>query len=152
MYLRICASSEDSGTSLGSFWIAKDVTFLHADNENLAYPAIYHSDENSRRLLHTVKKVWTHLPVKQFQLKSKGLQTNIWATAGQSQENVMCAQRGLYQPGHPPSLIRVFAVCSSFLHADSEDSDQIWRMPRLICLCLAHMSFCRFCRALAHFI
>ena len=34
------------------------------------------------------------------------------------------------QPGHPPSLIRVFAVRSegllelSFLHADSEDSDQ----------------------------
>ena len=34
------------------------------------------------------------------------------------------------QPGHSPSLIRVFALCSrvakdlSFLHADSEDSDQ----------------------------
>ena len=42
------------------------------------------------------------------------------------------------QPGHPPSLIRVFAVClrvvkdPSFLQADSEDSDQTWRMPRLI--------------------
>ena len=42
------------------------------------------------------------------------------------------------QPGHPPSLIRVFAGTqwvakdSSFLHADSEDSDQTGRMPRLI--------------------
>ena len=41
------------------------------------------------------------------------------------------------QPVHPPSLIRVFAVRSvgkdtSFLHADSEDSDQTGRMPRLI--------------------
>ena len=42
------------------------------------------------------------------------------------------------QPGHPPSLTRVFAVCSTvaedpvFLHADSEDSDQTGRMPRLI--------------------
>ena len=40
------------------------------------------------------------------------------------------------QPGHPPSLIRVFAVRSakdpSFLHADSEYSDQTGRMPRLI--------------------
>ena len=61
------------------------------------------------------------------------------------------------QPGHPPSLFRVFAVrsmgakdpsflhadsedCSdwrvaqdpSFLHADSKDSDQTGRMPRLI--------------------
>ena len=41
------------------------------------------------------------------------------------------------QPRQPPSLIRVFAVCSVdsqvwFLHADSEDSDQTGRMPRLI--------------------
>ena len=42
------------------------------------------------------------------------------------------------QPGHPPSLIRVFAVHSigsyspSFLHADSKDSDQTGQMPRLI--------------------
>ena len=31
----------------------------------------------------------------------------------------------------------------SFLHADSEDSDQTGRMPRLICLHWAHMPFCR---------
>ena len=38
------------------------------------------------------------------------------------------------QPGHPPNLIKVFAVRSmgSFLHAVSEDSDQSGRMPRLI--------------------
>ena len=38
------------------------------------------------------------------------------------------------QPGHSPSLIRVFAVRSvdSFLHADSEDSDQTGWMLRLI--------------------
>ena len=42
------------------------------------------------------------------------------------------------QPGHPPSLIRVFAVrlmvakVPNLLHADSEDSDQTGRMPRLI--------------------
>ena len=42
------------------------------------------------------------------------------------------------QPGHPPSLIRVFAVRSlgslgpSLLQADSADSDQTGRMPRLI--------------------
>ena len=41
------------------------------------------------------------------------------------------------QPGHLPSLIRVFAVSSmgsygpSFLHANSDDSDQTGRMPRL---------------------
>ena len=41
------------------------------------------------------------------------------------------------QPGHPPSLIRVFAVRSVakdpiLLQADSADSDQTGRMPRLI--------------------
>ena len=42
------------------------------------------------------------------------------------------------QHGHQPSLIRVFAVRSmgslgpNLLQADSADSDQTWRMPRLI--------------------
>ena len=42
------------------------------------------------------------------------------------------------QPGHPPSLIRVFAGAHwvakdpSFLHADSKDTDQTGQMPRLI--------------------
>ena len=40
------------------------------------------------------------------------------------------------KPGHPLSLIRVFAQWvakePSFLHADREDSDQTGRMPRLI--------------------
>ena len=64
----------------------------------------------------------------------------------------VCAQRRLWSdwaddsghPGHPPSLIRVFAVRlkwvakdPSFPHTDSEDSDQTGhdqtgRMPRLI--------------------
>ena len=42
------------------------------------------------------------------------------------------------QPGHPPSLIRVFAVRPVvawgpvLLQADSADSDQTGRMPKLI--------------------
>ena len=39
----------------------------------------------------------------------------------------------------------------SFLHADSEYSDQTWRMPRLICLRWAHIPFCWFCPEAAHF-
>ena len=38
----------------------------------------------------------------------------------------------------------------SFLHADSEGSNQTGRMPRLICHRSAHMPFCRFCHALTH--
>ena len=55
------------------------------------------------------------------------------------------------QPGHPPSLIRVslytqwVAQDQSFLHADSEDSDQTGRIPRAgLSLRLAHMPFCSF--------
>ena len=36
-----------------------------------------------------------------------------------------------------------------FLHADSEDSDQTGRMPRLICRHWAHMPFCWFCHEAA---
>ena len=40
--------------------------------------------------------------------------------------------------GHPISLIRLFTVCFwvaqllSFLHADSEEFNLTWRMPRMI--------------------
>ena len=56
----------------------------------------------------------------------------------------VCAQRRLDQLGHPPSLIRVFACAQwvakgpRFLHADSEDSDQTGRMPRLIWVFAGH--------------
>ena len=36
----------------------------------------------------------------------------VWACAWQNQQNNMCAQRRLRSAGHPPSLIRVFAVRS----------------------------------------
>ena len=54
-----------------------------------------------------------------------------------SSESLLCAQWVAKDP--------------SFFHADSEDSDQTGRMPRLICLCWAHMPFCWFCRDGAHF-
>ena len=54
--------------------------------------------------------------------------------------------------------IRVFAVRSmvhvakdpSFLHADSEDSDQTGRMPRLIWVSLGAQPHCWFCHEAAH--
>ena len=57
-----------------------------------------------------------------------------------NQQNGCAPSKDSDQPGSPPSLIRVFAVRSiqwvakdpRFLHADSEDSDQTGRMPRLI--------------------
>ena len=55
-----------------------------------------------------------------------------------NQQNESAPSEDSDQPGHPPSLIRVFAVSQwvakdpLFLPADSEDSDQTVRMPRLI--------------------
>ena len=56
------------------------------------------------------------------------------AATWQNQQNECAPSEDSDQPGHPPSLIRVFAVRSvgslgpKFLHADSEDSDQTGRM------------------------
>ena len=61
------------------------------------------------------------------------------------------------QPGHLPSLIRVFVVCSlgsygpktRFLHVDSEDWSDWTDAQADLNLCWAHRSFCWFCRAMA---
>ena len=52
-----------------------------------------------------------------------------WASA-QSDQSSMCAHWVAKEP--------------SFLHADSEDSDQTGWMPRLICLSWVHMPFVGF--------
>ena len=61
-----------------------------------------------------------------------------WAASWLNQLNDLAPSKDSDQPGHPPSLIKS-SLCShwvaedpSFLHADSEDSDQTGRMPRLI--------------------
>ena len=54
-----------------------------------------------------------------------------WASA-QSDQSLRCA-------------LNWVAKDPSFLQADSEDSDQTGRMPRLICLRWANMPFCWFC-------
>ena len=62
----------------------------------------------------------------------------IWAASWQNEQNDCAPSEGSIQPGHPPSLIRVFACAQwvakdpSFLHADSEYSYQTGQMPRLI--------------------
>ena len=61
-----------------------------------------------------------------------------WATTWQNKQNECAPSEDSDQPGHPPSLIRVFAVAwrkigSLATHeAHSEESDQIGQMPRLI--------------------
>ena len=60
------------------------------------------------------------------------------------------------QPGHPPSLFRVFACAQwvakdpSFLHADSEDWSDLADAQADLSLRWAHMPFCWFCHEAAH--
>ena len=62
----------------------------------------------------------------------------IWAATWQNQQNECAPSEDSDQRGHPPSLIRIFAVRMMNLGslatdwAHSEDSDQTGRMPRLI--------------------
>ena len=79
----------------------------------------------------------------------------IWAATWQNQQNGCAPSEDSDQPGHPPNLIRVFAVrmkkawVLSYPLSAQRDSDQTGRMPRLICLRWAH-TFCWFCHVVAH--
>ena len=82
-----------------------------------------------------------------YWIESKNHLHDIRATIWQNQQNDCAPSEDSDQPGHLPSLIRVFLCAQwvaqdpSFLHTDSEDSDQIW----------AHiMPFCWFCHVVAH--
>ena len=63
---------------------------------------------------------------------------SIWAATWQNQQYECAPSVDSDQPGHPPSLIRVFAVrikkawVFSYPLSAREDSDQTGRMPRLI--------------------
>ena len=70
----------------------------------------------------------------------------IWAASGQNQQNGMCAQRRLRwawasaQSDQSSLCAQWIAKDSSFLHADSKDSDQTERMPRLIWVFAGHIN------------
>ena len=79
---------------------------------------------------------------------------NNWAASRQNQQNDGVLSENSDQPGHLWSESSRFAQWvakdPSFLHSDSEDSDQTGHMPRLIWVFIGHMSFCWFCREVAH--
>ena len=70
--------------------------------------------------------------------------------ARQNKQNDMCAQQRLRSTwASEPSLMCALWVSKdlTFLHADSEVSDQTVRMPRLVWVFAGCTSFCWFCRA-----
>ena len=97
--------------------------------------------------LHFSVKVWVFNSLMSCLLPSVYIycyRFSIWAASWQNQQNCCAPSEDSDQPGHPPSLIRVFALRSmgaedpSSLHADSEDSGQtgrIWVFARRTCHC-----------------
>ena len=90
---------------------------------------------------------------KNIKIVSRKYQNNRWAAAGQNHKMTCASSEDSDQPGHPPSLIRVFAVHTKkhlvlgHPSAYSDDSGQTEPMPRLISLRRARRSFCWFCQA-----
>ena len=78
---------------------------------------------------------WLYSPILRF---TAHIWSTIWAASWQNQQNGMCAQRRLRSvwasaQSHQSSLCAQWvAKDPSCLHADSKDSDQTGRMPRLI--------------------
>ena len=62
---------------------------------------------------------------------------DIWVASWQNQQNDCASREESEQPGHL-LCAQWIGKDSSFLHADSEDSDQTGRMPRLIQVFAGH--------------
>ena len=100
-------------------------------------------------LIHGCYIYWGRKEMQNFWTARNSNITKIFEPAHDKTNRMACApSEDSDHPGHPPSLIRVFAVfvpaqsdhslrCARnryprFLHVDSEDSYQTGRMPRLI--------------------
>ena len=91
------------------------------------------------RKLGSLATYWAHNGNMQpFTILFCSCLTTKWAASWQNQQNGMCAQRRLRsawasaQSDHSLLCAQWVAKDPRFLHADSEDSDQTGRMPRLI--------------------
>ena len=85
-----------------------------------------------------------------------GMALSKWAASWQNQQNDYAPSEDSDQPGHPPSLIRVFAVCMKKAWVLSYPLGAQWRLwsdwtdaQADLCLHLAHKPFCWFCREAA---
>ena len=90
----------------------------------------------------------------------RSMQYNRWAASWQNQQNMACApSKDSDQPGHQPSLIRVFAVCMKKAWVVSyplSAQRRLWSdwadAQADLSLRWAHMPFCWFCHEAAHII
>ena len=83
-----------------------------------------------------------------------GSYTHVWAVIWQNQQNVCAPSEDSDQPGHPPSLIRVFAVRMKKACVLSYPLSAQWRRwcPGWSESSLGAHSFCWFCHGVAHIV
>ena len=74
----------------------------------------------------------------------KGKTISIWAATWQNQQSDCAPSVDSDQPGHPPSMIRVFTVRSMGSYADSEDWSDWADAQAYLSLCWAHGHFVGF--------
>ena len=83
---------------------------------------------------------------------------SLWATTWQNQQNECAPTEDSDQPGHPPSLIRVFAVCMkkpwilSYPLSAQRRMIRLGGFPGWSEASLGAHSFCWFCHVAAHII
>ena len=160
-------------SSLCAHWVAKEPSFLHADSKD--------SDQTGRmprliwvlagRTCHFVDLSWGDSYMNFWSIciyitnGSTFLESwftfhsnrYIWAASWQNQQNDCVLSEDSYQPGHPPSLIRVFALRSVGSEGPKLSSCgqlRLWSdwadAKADPSLCWVHRSVCWFCREMAH--
>ena len=104
------------------------VKSLHKFEENICFENIYfsskfvklcpeslkkHTDKISLRSDETQIFYWSFKYMSNYHLKSRTVFLhNIWAASWQNQQSECAPSEDSDQPEHPPSLIRIFAVCT----------------------------------------
>ena len=73
---------------------------------------------------------------------------SIWAAPWQNKQNDMCPQLRLRSESSLSAWRKLGSLATHWVH--SEDSDQIWQMPRHTESLLGTQSFCWFCHEAAH--
>ena len=109
----------------------------------------------TRKNCYNYPKIWTiwldHRVTKCIQTMQTEWQRSDWATSWQNQQNECAPSEDSDQPGHPPSLIKVYAVhmkkvwvLSYPIWAHSEDWSNWADAQADLCLCWVHTHFVGF--------
>ena len=148
------ASTQSDQFSLYAQWTAKDRRFLHVDSEDWWDRVDAQADQSSlgAQVILMVLSCCSSFSVPGGSMTHSLLCEPVHDKTSKMTVRPAKTQISLgIRPVWSESSLCTLWVAKdpSFLHADSEDSDQTGRIPRLIYLRWAHMPFCWFCYEVA---